>query len=448
MRGDGLPEVKLKAVLQSSEDKRIGPEETSFYGALNCFEERTGFQIAAEHIKDLDSGKMSVEEWEKKKEGLFRETSGRGHGSVLDQNAFLFEIENLPRSATLMLCLPQYLAHLQQSLRRADASRGFWMDESMKDTGAKELMTETFSLYDKAKVDGISTEDARIILPLNTRTNIQTLGDARELMHLHSMSHRPGVPPIVTYVVDKMIEQATAVAPRLMKDRGTNYESLAWYPSSQLFSLFNSTLGKLISENLDKRVVLLSSSGDEYISEAGLEKAVRKRDEAELANLKHYHMEFLAPMSLMSFHQATRQRTWDQSIEPIYQAAGRGKFVMPPSIKGTNYESAYEEIMKKQLDMYHDLMSKGIIPEEAVGVLPHSLEVYDAIHVNGWNALHAIGKRACTAAQWEIRGIAKQMASALKEVNPILGKYVGPQCEVYNRCPEKKPCKAEYQQKK
>jgi len=257
-------------------------EETSVYGALSCFEEKSSRQLLEEDLNtDLDK-------FNEKKEKILNETSGRGHGSVLDQNSFLFVIEDLPRLATLQLCLPQYLSHLQQSLRRVSAERGFYLPKQVENMdGVVDLLNSSFEFYEEMKNKGIPPEDARYILPLSTRTNIQTLGDARELMHLHEMSNREGVPEVIRYVVNEMIEKAKEVAPLLMKKRETNYEVLAWYPSSQLFAKRNKLLEELIEENEWDRTVMIDYS-DFKIKSDSVTRAVKQRDEAELATVKIY----------------------------------------------------------------------------------------------------------------------------------------------------------------
>ena len=435
---DELPKVHLFAY---SHDGNKGPEEISVYGALGCFEERSSRELLEQDLEQL-----SMEKLAEKKEKVLRETSGRGHGSVLDQSSFTFVVEDLPRSATLLICEPQYLSHLQQSLRRSDAARGFFLSRPVieAETGTKSLLNSAFDLYEEMKDENIGklpAEDARYILPLATRTNIQTTGDARELMHLHAMSQREGVPAIVKYTVEQMIEKAREVAPALMKQRDTNYEVLAWCPSSQLFARQNKTLDNLVDE-LGGNHVRLIDNGLFKLDEEAIEKAVRQRDEAELANLKHMHYTFLAPMSLSTFHQATRQRTWDQSVESIYHAAKRGEIVIviPPSIEQSTYVEKFRDLAGRMMGEYYNLIDRGVAAEEAIGVVPHALQVYDLIHVNGWNAIHSIGKRTCTEAQWEIRGIAKQMAEQISNVHPALGQYSKPQGIVYGRCPERKSC--------
>ena len=425
------------------------PQTLSVAGALGCFEEKSSAQLF-EELRTL-----SEDQRLKKEKAVLKNSFGRGHGSVGDQNCFVFSIENLPRAATLQLCLPEYLGHLQQSLRRAKASRGFYLPEAIKKSKlaaeAEKTLFQSFDLYEKMAQTSIPSEDARFLLPLYTKTNIQTAGNARELCHLWQMTNRDGVPSVVKAVVGEMFSLAKEKAPYLFEDFGFNYETLAWYPSAQLFAPTNATLHQLVANAHDagKTVAFLgwgSAFSNAAISEMVTE-AVTKKNEAELANLKHIHFEFLASMSLACFHQAIRQRTWDQSVESIYDAVDMAlgsedrRMVIPLSIKKSDFASVYQDLHAKMLNLYAELIANGIPKSEAIGVIPHSLKIYDLIHINGWNALHSIGKRTCVEAQWEVRGIVWKIAKAIKRRLPSLGKWTEPQCITYGgRCPEIKDC--------
>ncbi|MDO8558906.1 MAG: FAD-dependent thymidylate synthase [bacterium] len=432
------------------------PQLLSTAGALGCFEEKSSDGL----IGDLSA--LPAEERAKKERAVLKNSFGRGHGSVGDQNCFVFSIENLPRAATLQLCQPQYLAHLQQSLRRAKASRGFHLPEIIVNSAygkkAEEILSASFRLYEKMSKAGIPDEDARYILPLYTRTNIQTLGNARELCHLWKMTHSPKVeaPSIVMAVVDEMIAQASNLAPYLFEDFRFNHETLAWYPSAQIYASHNETMEELIrersgmGEKMSEPVFLSNDRGYfRYltISEERIERAIKEKDEAELANLKHIHFEFLASMSLACFHQAIRQRTWDQSVQPIYDALPRyvldgfhDNMLVPLSIKSSDLLNLYREQHLNMLNLYKFLKNSGIPRSEAIGVIPHSVRVYDWIHINGWNALHSIGKRTCVEAQGEIMRIARQMADCIKKEIPAIGRWSEPQCITYGYCPEIRDC--------
>jgi thymidylate synthase (FAD) len=444
------PEVQVLACMQGVKHHELDSDSLPAYAARGCFAEETPLALLLGDLERLglpegDDNRLTPEKLEKGLEGTFRETSGRGHGAVLDQDCFTFQLEDVPRIATLQLCLPQYLMHLQQSLRRAKADRGFYLPESIRDSHFLDrvisALDKAFAFYEEMQSAGVPGEDARFVLPLYTKTNIVTTGDARELMHLHHMSRKEHMPAIIRQTVEDMIAKVSALAPHLMKERANNYEPLAWFPSSQLFALENRTIADLVQGNSVPASTLMLKYAGIPMSEEAIDRAVRERDEAELANLKHVHFTFLSPMSLACFHQATRQRTWDQSVESIYDAASRGSFVVPPSIsRRDDFKPRYDDMNKEMLDLYNELVAGGVPRQEAIGVVSHALVVYDLIHVNGWNAIHAIGKRTCTEAQWEIRSIAKEMAKNIDDENPALGKYAKPQGITYGRCPEKKSC--------
>ena len=147
----------------------------------------------------------------------------------------------------------------------------------------------------------------------------------------------------------------------------------------------------------------------------------------------HIHFEFLVLMSLACFHQATRQRTWNHSVESIYDAVEDAlrhpaeRMVIPPTIERSEFASEYEALHQSLLKLYQKMVEGGVPRSEAIGVIPHSLKIYDWVHINGWNAIHSIGKRTCIEAQWEIRAIAKKMAKDIKKAIPAFEKWAEPQ---------------------
>jgi len=423
------------------------PQLIATAGALGCFEESASHEILEELLA------LSPEARDKKCKGVLKNSFGMGHGSVGDQCCFIFSIEDLPRAATLQLCLPEFAAHLQQSLRRAKPERGFHkpvaIENSPLNADFDDILREAFSFYEVMVQRGIPGEDARYLLPLFTRTNIQTAVNARELCHLWVMSNKNSVPSVVRAVVGEMMFLAKKEAPHLFEDFGANYELLAWHPSSQLFAEDNKTMKRLIDAHTteDRRVVLLDQPPlNEAITKRTIREAVLNRNEAELANLKHIHFEFLVPMSLACFHQATRQRTWNQSVESIYNAASHelgvplSRLFVPNSIEKSEFAFRYRTLHDKMMKLYGSLVGDGVPMAEAIGVMPHSLMIYDWIHVNGWNAIHAIGKRTCEKAQLEIRRIAWSMARRIRKTAPIFEGFMEPQCITYGKCPEKEPC--------
>jgi thymidylate synthase ThyX len=424
--------------------KTTGSQTLAAAAALGCFEEKSSEEL----FKELNN--LPEAERKKKEKAVLKNSFGRGHGSVGDQTFFFYSIENLPRLTTLQLCLPEYPAHLQQSLRRAQATRGVYLPESIKSSPlakeAEKLAAWTFDFYNRTQQAAIPAEDSRFPLELYTKTNISTVLDAREICHLDYMSHLPGVPAITTETVEDMMGQAKLETPDMLQNYGFNFEPLSWYPSSQLFAETNQTMRQLIRKKGKEQVSFLGYVCPFKITSEMVQRAVGEKNEAELANLKHAHFEFLVSMSLACFHQATRQRTWNHSVESIYDAVEDAlenpdnRIVIPPSIQGSQFLNEYKEIHLSLINLYKRLVDIGIPKSDAIGVIPHSLKIYSLIHINGWNAIHSIGKRTCNEAQWEIRFIARIMAKYIKTAEPAFGPWAEPQCITYGKCPEVKDC--------
>ena len=435
------PKIELISYTHRKGFKDYGPDEISAFGALACFEQKPGTVLYDDMW--LVNPKEKVNE---KAEKVIQASIGKLHGAVADQNAFVLENAGLSRATTLFMCSPQYLSFLQQSLRRADADNWYELPDSILSEKIKEqavkVMDDAFKLYGEMINDKVPNEDARYVLPLYTKTNIQAIGNARELTHLHAMSQLPSVPSVTKYVIERMVDEAAKVAPKLFKDRKLNYETLAWYPAAQLYAERNETLKQIIIENRspEKPRYIEHKLQDETII-----RAIVDREEAELANLKHVHNGsgingYLTFMSLVTLHQAIRQRTWDQTVESIYDAAERAKAITPGRIEVTKWAEQYKAQCNSMFELYKMLVAYGIPKNDAIGVIPHSTMIYDLIHINGWNALHSIGKRTCPKAQWEIREIAEGIALEIARLNPKIFAYMGPQCKIYGFCPEGKPC--------
>jgi thymidylate synthase (FAD) len=405
----------------------IDSQALSVAGALGCFEQKSSAQIYRE-LKALPEQVRL-----KKERVVLKNSLGRGHGSVGDQSYFIFSLEDVPRLVTLTLCLPEYLAHLQQSLRRANSSRGFHLSDAIRNSKfnkqAQKILTQSFKLYEQMCQSGIPKEDARFILPLLTRTNIQTAGNARELSHLWFICQQNKTPCIVKSVVNEMVYQAKKQAPYLFENYGYNYQLLAWYPTAQLFYSSNPELERLIEKNEGGYVSLVGWHAAIMPTEETMVRAIEQKREEALANLKHVHFSFLCSMSIACLHQAIRQRTWNHSVESLYHAIrdkDENRMVVPPSIKKSRFASTYRQQHWKMIELFSVVKKNGVPESEAIGVIPHSVKIYTLVHINGWNAIHAIGKRTCLAAQWEIRRITRKIAGFIKKEIPTLGFWQNP----------------------
>lgn len=154
-------------------------------------------------------------------------------------------------------------------------------------------------------------------------------------------------------------------------------------------------------------------------------------------------------------HQLVRHRIASYSQKSQrYVSENQFEYVVPPEIKeGTSeYESfmdamvgiqtVYNEIAASLTDTY---IAKGMKPgdakkkaaEDARFVLPGACGTSITVTMNVrtlWNFFH---HRCCDRAQWEIRGVARQMLRLCRKAAPLLFKNAGPHC-ITGICPENK----------
>jgi thymidylate synthase (FAD) len=441
--GQKSADVNLIETLKGTEKfSNMKTDDAAVYGAFGCFEDKASYELYEE---DQTNEKL------RSHKKIFDETAGRGHGSVTDQSSFVWSMKNVTRATTLFLCGPQYMSHLQQSLRRAHADKGFHVPDILHQSvykNAIDIQVEAFNLYEKMIEKSIPGEDARYILPLNTYTNIQTMSDTREFFHLYHMTFdkNSNIPSATKYTIDKMYDLAQEIAPDMLELRSNSMEVKAWYPSVQLFSKQNLIVDSLSEKYYDNNVCLHNYSGLNIgstlnrILQAEFKENCIKGEESALSVLKHFHFTFFVRFSLAAFHQAIRQRTWDISCQSIYNAIQAPIFIVPPSIESSEFVNDYCDLQIAMVNIAKDIILNGVSEEEAIGIVPHSLCVGSLLHINGWNALHSIAKRTCVKAQWDIRKLAVKIAGEILSADPLFMDIVGPQCDVYGHCPEAKPC--------
>lgn len=423
------PHVRLVAKLSSDE---VGPEELVAFGARSTIRRDDAYTLYQKAFRE-----DTVEDVKKR---LLNITIGSGHIDVLDQAVFTFIFRDIPRLSTLFLVSPIYLSHLQQSMRYVQPYGVYIPEELLKEKDVRASAQESIKLYYVMVNDEVPKEDARFVIPLYTVTNIQTVGNARELTHTYLMSMDDGVPPITKRLIKEMLDEASEEAPELFKDRGPNFNRTRYYPAPNLFSLENKYMKKVVEEYRRNNVTLLSYSQPFKIYEEDIIRALKNNDEKYFSLLKYDKYLFLVKMSITTFHQAIRQRTWRHTVESIYDSLERMDYIIPPEIIRRGWGERYEVVVKTLYKLYHSLIERGYEKEIAVGVIPHAHRIYDMIEMDGWNYIGALPLRRCLRAQWEIRMLSTEISRYVSRINPELGKYSLPACRVFGYCPEKNPC--------
>ena len=113
-----------------------------------------------------------------------------------------------------------------------------------------------------------------------------------------------------------------------------------------------------------------------------------------------FDLKFYEPKTFRTQHRTNRQASNIDSVNPVVYPD-----LSDPAFGVTAHE-CIQNHHKSSLDLYHNLMSKGVCREQARGVLPQSLytEYYGTANLS--NLLKFIELRTHPGAQWEIQQVA------------------------------------------
>lgn len=451
-------EARLKNVF--FENLEVGPQLFIALCAAGTHSEKDIFEIMKTKLRQFESSldgvqaqgelvgrlKEYVSNYTLK---VFRNTLARGHIDIADMGSFLVVGRNVPRLVTLFLCSPHYLSHEQQSLRYTRANT-FYLPKPIRGTQLEEkalkVLGDAYSLYLRMVEAGIPLEDARSVLPLAVNSNITTIGGGREYTYLAILSRSPHLvlPQVVKDSVSQILESVSSVAPQVFADYGPNYDVRRYYPSPQLFAKRNQFVERLVKEYKGEKVVLIGfNDGGLNLSRQEIAEGISGGDPTFFTNLLHVRAIFLIKLSLEAAHQAIRHRTWNHDFESLYTAAERFEYMIPPTVESSRFLEEYHAMQAEMRELYLQVRDQ-VSQSEALIFLTNAHYVYDVVEIDGWNMVGNLPLRTCEKAQWEIRGIAKLMASRIAwgsskigfKGNKTLSFYTLPVCQTFGVCYE------------
>ena len=149
----------------------------------------------------------------------------------------------------------------------------------------------------------------------------------------------------------------------------------------------------------------------------------------------------ISGVSRVATNQLVRHRIASYSQQSQrYVNSGRLRVVVPPSIeKNPDLYVEFLETERVCMELYTDMVSKGIPEEDARYILPHGMESKIAVTMNARELRAFFEKRLCRRAQEEIRVMASRMFALVRDAAPMLFEGAGPGCAT-SGCVEKSPC--------
>ena len=111
--------------------------------------------------------------------------------------------------------------------------------------------------------------------------------------------------------------------------------------------------------------------------------------------------------------------------------------MLPESVAANSQaEEIYRRAFADQTAAARQMLKAGM-PREMLAYYAMSGHVLDLmLGMNARELLHFAQLRTCARAQWEIRGIAREMLMRVNEISPAIFRNYGPSCAVSGRCPE------------
>ena len=146
----------------------------------------------------------------------------------------------------------------------------------------------------------------------------------------------------------------------------------------------------------------------------------------------------IAGVSRALTHELVRHRiaSYTQRSQRWLNEAGFA-YVTPPRV-AANDEAAriFSAAMASLQRDYALLMELGIPREDARFVLPNACASQIVVTMNARGLRNFFSLRCCARAQWEIRGLAREMLDQVRQVAPGLFLLAGPPCETEGVCRE------------
>ena len=375
-----------------------------------------------------------------------------GHKTVMEHQTFSVAFDDVSVLVEQFLIEFRLGSYTVKSRRYVDFSQaGFvvpdGLPEELRD-GYCRCMQARFEAYERLLALDIPREDARFVLPYCFRSNFYMTVNARELVQMIvQLAYGRGSRFEELRALGlSLAEQLDELYPGVLEAERKSLPACALQPLPRTFGSGMACRGgaELISAPANGEAALeaaLAFSGRFpaedgcWLTERNLLALVRDARPRELEALSFtFRLKNVSQAGITHF---TRHRMLTLLVPNAAMALERGDYVLPESVASQSEARAvYEEAFAAQTRAVRELVERGL-PEEYTPYFTLAGHVTDLLMtINARELNHFFQLRTCRRAQWEIRGIARQMLSLLNDYSEDLFWAFGPSCAVLGRCPE------------
>ncbi len=324
----------------------------------------------------------------------------------------------------------------------------------------KKYMQSLFDVYGEFVDAGINVEDARFILPYCYNSNIIMGLNARELEKLvisllYGRNSRISelkelgtklfeiIKEHVPYLVDGIESQVERENSFEYLENMSKRPEIKIIEKAQLLDYTKNADDIILelhimyhyqcSREQAKEILKEMEEKDAKCKEILMDNILNKEENRELEQVSFL---FQIPISLSILTHLTRHRMHSLLVPEFLPMWNLNNYVVPETIKQNGLDKKYAEIFEKNTEVYNKFKNMGIAEEDLIYFYlgGHMCNVITTMNAR---SLQWISKmRCCNKAQWQIRYIAKEMVSQVKEVAPLLGRGLGPTCVTKYVCNE------------
>lgn len=410
---------------------------------------------------------------------LVKRIIGMGHKSIIEHDYLVFAICDVTPIIEQTIIGSRLTSFTIKSRREVDfRTAGFYVPEfrnkdfslHSKNEELKEKyvshMKYLFNTYGDIVDSGINVEDARFILPYSFHSNIIMGLNARELEKMiNSFIHGPlSKISELKEMGEKLYSIVKEYIPYL-DENISEYPDCSESPFAYMEGISDrpkikiAEKPRLISYTPNPDDVILKSSimyhyqcsedeAEEILKQSEQKDADYKAKcmdvilhKEEKRELEQVNFTFQIPISLSILTHLTRHRMHSLLVPEFTPMWDFNNFITPATIKAKpEVEKMYLEAQKKNIEVYEEFKQMDIAEEDLIYFYLGCQMLNVVTTMNGRTLQWILRLRCCNKAQWQIRGIAKELAKQASEVAPLLGKGLGATCMTDLVCYEGKEC--------
>lgn len=408
---------------------------------------------------------------------LIKRIINMGHESIIEHDYLVFAICDVTPIVEQTIIGSRLTSFTIKSRREVDfRTAGFYVpefrtkdlkphpkNEEIKEKYVKH-MKYLFNTYGNLVDEGINVEDSRFILPYSFHSNIIMGLNARELKKmvlsflygpLSKISELNKLGNELYNIIKKYIpyleEQISAYTPKV-EEPFEYLESLSCRPNVKILDKPH-----LISYTANSDDVILKSSIMYHFQCSESEAAeimcnLEKKDKdfkakymniilhkEENRELEQVNFTFQIPISLSILTHLTRHRMHSLLVPEFLPLWNFENYIVPATIKAKpELEKMFIEAHDRNIEVLEEFKSLNISDTDLIYFYLGCQMLNVVTSMNGRTLQWILHLRCCNKAQWQIRGIAKEIAKQVKEVSPLLGKGLGATCVTDLICNEKR----------